>query len=72
MQLDANSLIASLIVSSVGFVLFKYGRKMERTPHVVTGIVLMVFPYFVPQVLAMLGVAALLCLLLYLAVQRGY
>ncbi len=71
MQLDASSLIASLIVSSVGFVLFSYGRKMSRTPHVAVGILLMVFPYFVPQVLAMLAIAAVLCLLLYLAVQPG-
>jgi hypothetical protein len=70
-DLDVNSLAAGFVVSSVGFVLFNYGRKMGRIPHVVGGLVLMVFPYFVPSVLLMFGISALLCGLLYLAVQRG-
>ena len=66
-----SSIVAGFVVSGVGFVLFNYGRKMARLPHVVVGLVLMVFPYFVPSVLIMFGVAALLCGLLYVAVQRG-
>lgn len=66
-----SSIAAGFVVSGVGFVLFNYGRKMARLPHVVVGLVLMVFPYFVPSVLVMLGIAALLCGLLYVAVQRG-
>ena len=58
-------------MSSVGFVLLNYGRKMSRTPHLVVGLVLIVFPYFVPSVLAMFSIAAVLCVLLYLAVKRG-
>jgi hypothetical protein len=71
-DIDMGVLVAGFVVSSVGFVLFKYGRKMSRPPHVLTGLVLMVFPYFVPSVLAALGIAALLCALLYLAVRAGY
>lgn len=72
MELDGNSIIASIVVSGVGFVLFSYGRKMSRVPHVVTGIVLMVFPYFVSNVLLMFGIGALLCALLYVVVRAGY
>jgi len=72
LDLSASYLIANFAVSGVGFVLFSYGRKMSRMPQVVTGLVLMIFPYFVPGVLAMLGVAALLCGLLYMAVRAGY
>lgn len=71
MNLDVSSIAAGFVVSGVGFVLFSYGRKMGRAPHVGVGLVLMVFPYFVPSVLVMLAVALLLCGLLYLAVQRG-
>ena len=71
-NLDANSLIAGFLVSGVGFVFFSYGRKMSRFPHVITGLVLMVFPYFVGNILAMFGIAALLCGLLYLATRAGY
>ena len=67
-----GSLITSMLVSSVGFVLLVYGRKMGRPPHILTGIVLLIFPYFVSSVLAMLGIAFVLCLLLWIAVQRGF
>jgi hypothetical protein len=71
-DLDAGSLIAGLVVSGVGFVFFSYGRKMSRAPHVIVGIVMMVFPYFIPSVLVMLAVGALLCGLLYMATRAGY
>jgi hypothetical protein len=70
-DLDVSSIAAGFVVSGVGFVLFNYGRKMGRIPHVVIGLILMVFPYFVPSVLVMFGIAALLCALLYLGVARG-
>lgn len=72
MDLDAGSLFTSMFVSSIGFVLLVYGRKMARPPHMFTGLVLLVFPYFVPSILAMLGIAFVLCLLLWILVQRGY
>lgn len=72
LDLSASYLIANFLVSGIGFVLFSYGRKMSRLPQVVIGLVLMVFPYFVPSVLAMFGITAALCGLLYLAVQRGF
>lgn len=72
MSFDPGSLIAGFLISGVGFVLFSYGRKLGRIPHVVVGLVLMVFPYFVPSVLAMMGIGALLCGLLFLATRAGY
>jgi hypothetical protein len=72
MNIDASSLIAGLFVSSVGFVLFSYGKKMSRPPQMVGGLVLMVYPYFVSSVAWMLGVGALLCAAIWAAVQRGY
>lgn len=72
MNFDAGNIIAGLVVSGVGFVFFSYGKKMGRAPHVITGLVLMIFPYFVPGVLLMLGIGALLCALLHLATRAGY
>ena len=72
MDFDASSIIAGLAVSSVGFVFFSYGKKMSRPPQMVGGLLLMIFPYFVPGVLWMLGIAALLCGLIWVAVQGGY
>jgi hypothetical protein len=72
LNIDASSLIAGLAVSSVGFVLFSYGKKMSRPPQMVGGLLLMVFPYFIPGVAWMLAVGALICVLIWAAVQRGY
>jgi hypothetical protein len=69
---DPSNLIAGFVISGVGFVLFSYGRKLGRIPHVVVGLVLMVFPYFVPSVLATIAIGAVLCGLLYLATRAGY
>lgn len=71
MNLDAGTLIAGFVVSGVGFVLFNYGRKMGRPPHVIVGLVLMVFPYFVPSVPLMVAIAAVLCGGLYWATRNG-
>jgi hypothetical protein len=71
-QLDASSIIAGLFVSSVGFVLFKYGRKQQRPPQMLGGLLLMVFPYFIPSVIWMLVVGAVICALLWVAVRAGY
>ena len=72
MSFDPSNLIAGFLISGVGFVLFSSGRKLGRVPHVVVGLVLMIFPYFVPSVLVMIRVGALLCGLLFLATRAGY
>jgi len=64
-------LFSSLVVSSVGFGLYLYGKKQARCPHLIVGIVMMGFPYFVPGALAMFGVAGALGLGLVLAVRSG-
>ena len=72
MSVDANLLILSLVPSGIGFVLFVYGRKQQRWPHLAAGIAFMVYPYFTQTVLSMTAVGAGLALALYLAVQSGY
>jgi hypothetical protein len=72
MNIDANSLLAGMLVSSIGFVLFVYGKKQSRFPQLVAGLVLMVYPYFVPSALLMLGIAVCLLGLLWLGVRAGY
>ena len=71
MSLDANSIIASMFVSSLGFVLFGYGRKQNRFPQMATGGLMMLYPYFVSSVPWMLAIVPLLLGLLWLAVRSG-
>lgn len=72
MDLSAGSLMASLLVSSVGFGVFLFGKKQMRPPQLIAGGALMAYPYFLSDPLPMLGVAALLLLGLYGALRAGY
>ena len=72
MSFDGTSLLTSLLVSSVGFVLLTYGRRMSRPPHLLAGLVLLVYPYFVGGPLIMLVIAAALIGVLWLAVRLGW
>ena len=69
--MTASSLITSIFVSGAGFVLFSYGKKMQRLPQMLCGVVMLVFPYFVPDPLLMIGIALGLGGLLWLALARG-
>lgn len=71
LNLDANEFMASFLVSSIGFVLMVYGKKMSRVPHLVIGVLLMVYPYFVPGALLILLTGGLLLGLLWMGVKRG-
>ena len=60
-----------MLVSGIGFVLFKYGRRISRFPHTVTGILMLVYPFFVSDVVWMLAIAPVLLFLLWLSVRMG-
>jgi hypothetical protein len=70
--MDLESLVAGFLVSSVGYVLFSYGRKLSRIPQMCGGLLLMVFPYFVPSVPWMLAIAGVLSGLIWVAVRMGF
>jgi len=72
MTLDPTWIFLSLIPSGIGFVLFVYGRKQDRWPHLVAGLLLMVYPYFATSVVSLLGVGALIGGGLWYAVRAGW
>ena len=69
MDLDANSLLASLLVGSIGFVAFAYGKRQSRVPHMLAGFILMAYPYFVTNVALMLAIAVALLAALWGSVR---
>jgi hypothetical protein len=71
MNIDPAYLVASLVVSGVGFVLFKFGRSQQRFSFTVTGLLMLVYPYFITNVAWMLAVLPVLLLLLWVATQMG-
>jgi hypothetical protein len=72
MSLDPTWLLLSLIPGGVGFVLFVYGRKQDRWPHLVAGLAFMSYPYFTPGVPLLVGVGGLIAALLWIAVRQGW
>ena len=56
MDLSASNLMSSLIISTVGFGFFMYGKKAQRLMPLLAGIVLSAFPFFVSNILLMWGI----------------
>jgi len=72
MDFDPNFLLLSLIPSGIGFVLFRYGKKAERWPQLVGGLLLMVYPYFTSGTASLVGGGLVVGVALYLAIQLGW
>lgn len=66
------TLLMSLLISSVGVVLFVYGRKQSRVPHLIVGIVLVLYTFFVSNVFLMAFIGIVLIALLFGAVKLGW
>ena len=72
LNFDPNTLLLSLVPSGIGFVLFVYGKKQQRWPHMAAGIALSVYPYFTETLLQMvLGGVAILGAFWW-AIHNGY
>jgi hypothetical protein len=72
MDFTPGNLFASLFIGSIGFGLFMYGKKQERIPQLAAGVVLSVYPYFVPNVGWMIGIGVAILAGLTFLVRAGY
>lgn len=72
MQFTAAGLFASLIVGAVGLSLFVYGRKQVRVPHLVVGMAMLVYPYFVENFWITYAIAAALIGALWFAIRMDW
>ena len=71
MSFDPLWLFLSLIPSGIGFVLFVYGKKQERWPHLVAGLLLMVYPYVATSITTLVGVGVAIGGALWWSVRAG-
>jgi hypothetical protein len=69
---DANTLLLSFVIGSIGLVAFIYGKRQSRFPQMIVGLVLMVYPYFVSNLFLQAGIAIVLLAGLWLAVRLGW
>jgi len=72
MDFDPASLLLSLVPSGIGFVRLVYGKKQMRWPQLVSGLALMVYPYFATSATALVGIGALIGVGLWLALRLDW
>jgi hypothetical protein len=72
MSFDPTWLFLSMIPGGIGFVLFVYGKKQQRLPHLTAGILMMVYPYFAQTAIWLFVVGALICAALWYVVRLGW
>jgi hypothetical protein len=69
---DPIMIMLSLVPNGIGLFLFMYGRKRERLLYILTGLILMVYPYFTNTVVQMLAAGGLIGGVFWLALQQGW
>ena len=72
MTLDPMWLFLSLIPGGIGFVLFVYGKKQARWPQMVAGLLLMVYPYFTPSLIALIAAGGAIGVVLWYLLRIGW
>ena len=68
---DPAYLIGSLVVSSVGFVMFMYGKKQHRPVQLAAGLLLLLFPFFVHDGFWLGVIGAAICAIVWGGVKAG-
>ena len=53
-------LLWGLLFSSIGLGFFLYGKKQRAVVPLVCGLVLMIYPYFIPNVFALVAIGIVL------------
>jgi hypothetical protein len=65
MNMNASTLLWGLLFSSIGFGFFLYGRKQRAVVPLLCGIALMIYPYFIPNVMALIAIGVVLAAIPY-------
>lgn len=71
MDISTSSLVANLVIGTVGFSVFLYGKKQQRLPQLVAGLVLMLYPFFVEDAVLVWAIGAAILAGLWYAVRKG-
>jgi hypothetical protein len=72
MNVSFTWLFVELMVSLVGVALFWYGRKQVRVPHIIAGVVLLIYPYLVSGLIALVAIGIAVLVALWVAVRLGW
>lgn len=69
--MDATGIFVAFFVGLVGFAIFIYGKRQGRLPHLLAGVLLMAYPYFVDNAAISGGIGVAIVLALWGAVRLG-
>lgn len=69
--MDGTGIFVAFFVGLVGFAIFVYGKRQGRFPHLLAGVLLMAYPYFVDNAAISGGIGAAIVLALWGAVRLG-
>ncbi|OHB69972.1 MAG: hypothetical protein A2W23_03545 [Planctomycetes bacterium RBG_16_43_13] len=69
--MSVSTLVTAIIFSSIGLAYFIYGKKQRQPVPLVIGILLMVYPYFIPGLLTSIIVGLLLTIIPFIAKRMG-
>jgi hypothetical protein len=63
--MNPSSLLWGVVFGSVGVGFFMYGRRQQSAVPLITGVALMVFPYFISNTWLLVGIGAVLMAIPY-------
>lgn len=66
------AIFIALFLGLIGMALVLYGRKQGRWLHIIVGLILLVYPYFVGNVVLQVAIAVVLLVGLSLVSRLGY
>lgn len=72
MDLSLGNIVVGGFISLIGLALIMYGRKEVRVPHIVVGLILVVYPYFVGIWWLQILIAVVVLVALGLVSRLGY
>ncbi len=62
---DVKTIVIGIVFSIVGWMAWRYGRRHQSGRHMILGVVLMVYPYFVSNLWWSLALGSLLTVSLF-------
>jgi len=70
-MLDPSYLASAFVVSSIGFVMFMYGKRQQRPVQLASGLLLLLLPFLLRDALLLAVAAAIVCAAVWVSVKAG-
>ncbi|MEP7014471.1 MAG: amino acid transport protein [Verrucomicrobiota bacterium] len=64
-DMSATTLIGGFVFGSIGFVAFVYGKRMHLWKIMLVGLAMMIFPYFIENMLIQCAIGAVATVALF-------